>query len=110
MRQITVYTKNRISCSPTCGYLEITWIHTETASETYRLYEKWEKYLELPPNLKPNIIGTLVGYKIVDHSPIGAAPNASSFSTYHLASVDWAKTTTRRDEKHLSFVIWCDLY
>ena len=24
--------------------------------------------------------------------------------------MDWAKTTARRDEKHLSFGIWCDLY
>ena len=39
----------------------------------------------------------LVGNKIVDHSdvvgasPIGAAPTTSSFSTWHLASMDWAK-------------------
>ena len=50
---------------------------------------------------------TLVGNKIVDHSdvvgasPVGAALITSSFSTYHLASMDWAKTTARRDEKHL---------
>ena len=25
-------------------------------------------------------------------------------------SMDWAKTTARRDEKHFSFGIWCDLY
>ena len=53
---------------------------------------------------------TLVGNKIVDHSdvvgasPVGTAPTTSSFSTY-LASLDWAKTTARRDEKHLSFGI-----
>ena len=53
---------------------------------------------------------TLVGNKIVDHSdvlvvgasPIVAAPTTSSFSTEHLASIDCAKTTARRDEKHLS--------
>ena len=27
----------------------------------------------------------------------------SSFSTWHLASMDWAKTTSRWDQKHLSF-------
>ena len=27
-----------------------------------------------------------------------------------MASMDWAKTTTRRDEKHLNFRIWCNLY
>ena len=24
--------------------------------------------------------------------------------------MDWVKTTARRDEKYLSFEIWCDLY
>ena len=24
--------------------------------------------------------------------------------------MDWAKTTARRDEKHLDFGTWCDLY
>ena len=63
-----------------------------------------------------NIIGTIVGNKIVDHSdlieasPVGTAPTTSSFSTQHPASKDWAKTTARRDKKHLSFRIWCNLY
>ena len=56
-----------------------------------------------------NISCTLVGNKIVDHSdvvgasPAGAAPTISSFSTEHLASVDCAIKTARRDEIHLSF-------
>ena len=56
---------------------------------------------------------TLAGNKIVDHSdvvgalPVGAAPTTSSFSTHHWASMDWAKTTARWNEKHLSFEIWC---
>ena len=47
---------------------------------------------------------TRVGNKIVDHSdvvgasPVGAAPTTFSFPTKHLASMDWAKTTARRDE------------
>ena len=55
-----------------------------------------------------NISCTLVCSKIVDHSdvvgasPVGAAPTTSSFSIKHMASMDWAKTTTRRDGKHLS--------
>ena len=59
---------------------------------------------------------TLVGNKIVDHSdvvgasPVGAAPTTTSFSTYDLASLDWAKTIARRDEKHLNLGIWCVLY
>ena len=46
-----------------------------------------------------NIRRTLVGDKIVDHwdvvgaAPIGAAPTTSSFSTAHVASMDWAKIT-----------------
>ena len=50
---------------------------------------------------------TLVSNEIVDHSDV---VGASSFSTQYLASIDLAKTTARRDEKHLSFGIWCDLY
>ena len=63
-----------------------------------------------------NISRTLVGNKIVDSSdvvgasPVGAAPTTSSFSTKHLASMDWAKTTARGYKQHLSFGIWCDLY
>ena len=53
---------------------------------------------------------TLVGNEIVDHSdvvgasPVGAAPTTSSFSTWHLASRDSAKTTTRQYENLLS--VW----
>ena len=59
---------------------------------------------------------TLLANKIVDHSdvvaasPVGAAPTTSSFTTKHLASLDWAKTTARRDKKQLSLGIWCVLY
>ena len=63
-----------------------------------------------------NISFTLVCNKIVDHShvvgtsPVGVAPTTSSFLNWHLASVDWAKTTTRWDKKHFRFGIWCTLY
>ena len=63
-----------------------------------------------------NIRHTWVGNKIVDHSdvvgasPVGAAPTTSSFSTQHLASMDWPKATAKRDDNHSSFVIWCGLY
>ena len=59
-----------------------------------------------------NISRTLIGNRIIDHSdvvgapPVGAAPTTSPFS----ASIDCAKTTARRDKRHLSFVIWCGLY
>ena len=62
-----------------------------------------------------NISRTLVDNEIVDHSdvvgasPVGAAPTTSSFSTSHLASMAWTKTTARRDEKHLGVGIWCVL-
>ena len=51
---------------------------------------------------------TLVGNNIVHHSDVvgaslfGAVPTTSSFSTEHVASVDSAKTTARRDDKYLS--------
>ena len=60
-----------------------------------------------------NINCILVGSNIVDHSdvieasPVGATPTTSSFSTENLASMDWAKTTARRDEKHSSLGIRC---
>ena len=63
-----------------------------------------------------NIRHTWEGNKIVDHSdavgasPVGAAPTTSSFSTLNLTSMDWARTTARQDENHLSFGIWFVLY
>ena len=63
-----------------------------------------------------NISRTLVANKIVDHSdafgasPVGAAPTTSSFSTEHLASMDWSKATARWDGNHLSFDIWRAIY
>ena len=56
-----------------------------------------------------NIRRILVGNQIVGHSdvvgesPVGAAPTTSSFSTEHLASTHWTKTTTSRDEKRIKF-------
>ena len=61
-----------------------------------------------------NISRTLLGNEMVDHSdeigasPVGAALTTSSFLAEHLAAMIWANTTARRDEKHLSFLIWCD--
>ena len=66
--------------------------------------------------MSTDISSTLVGNKLVDHSdvvgasPVGTAPTTSSFSTKHLASMDWAKTTARQDKYHWSFGIWHDLY
>ena len=63
-----------------------------------------------------NISRALVENEIIDHSdvvgasPVGAAPTTSSWWTQYMASMDWAKTTTRRNEKHFSWGIWCDLY
>ena len=58
-----------------------------------------------------NIRRTLVGNKIVDHSDHRlSALLRLHLHSRHLASMDWAKTADRRDEKHLSDVIWCALY
>ena len=60
-----------------------------------------------------NISRNVVRNKIVDHSDVveassvGATPTVSSFSTQHMVSMDWAYTTARRDETHLSLGIWC---
>ena len=62
-----------------------------------------------------NISRTSVDNEIVDHSdgvwasPVGAAPNTSSFPTEHLTIMDRAKTTARWNEKYSSFEVWCDL-
>ena len=48
--------------------------------------------------------------RAVGASPVGAATNTSSFSTYQLVSMDRAKPTTRRDGKLLSIGIWCALW
>ena len=75
------------------------------------IYWKFDGYRQVS-----NISRTLVGNLIVDHSdvvgvsPVGAAPTASSFSTEHLASTYWTKTTASQDEKRLSFGIWSVLY
>ena len=53
----------------------------------------WDNYSQTS-----NKSHTLVGNKLVDHSdvvgasPVGTVPTTSSLSTYHLASMDWAKT------------------
>ena len=55
---------------------------------------------------------TLVDNKLVDNSDVGgasragAAPSTSSFSTWHLASMDWPKTSANQGAKHLSFWMW----
>ena len=60
-----------------------------------------------------NISRTLVCNKMVDPadvvgtSPVGAASTASSFSTWHLASRDSAKTAARQYENLLKVGIWC---
>ena len=79
---------------------------------------KWSDNWPIHPAYRQtsNISRTLVGLKIIDHSdvvgasPVGAASTTSSFSTLHLASMDWAKTPASRDEKHLSSGLGCVLY
>ena len=59
---------------------------------------------------------TLVGDKNADlwdvggASTVGAAPNTPLFSIEHLAPMDWATVTSKRDDNHLSFGIRVDLY
>ena len=60
-----------------------------------------------------NISRTLGGNRSVDHSDtVGASPVQLDPHSrlYRRFSQDWTKTTAKRDEIHLSFVIWCGLY
>ena len=41
----------------------------------------------------------------VGASPVGVATTASSFSTLHLASINWAKTTVRRETFELGICV-----
>ena len=62
-------------------------------------------------NISRSLVGNTVDHSdVVGASPVGAAPTTSSFSTQHLASMDWAKTTARLDEKHWRCGIRCALY
>ena len=76
----------------------------------------WRILLSIHYSKTSNIRRTLVRNKIVDHSdgvgasPVGVAPTTSSFSTWHLASRDSAKTAPRQYENLLSVEIWCVLY
>ena len=70
----------------------------------------WFKYCQVSYISRTLVGNYIVHSDVVGASPVGAAPTTSSFSTWHLSSMDWAKTTARRDENHLCFGIWCDLY
>ena len=84
----------------------IPFANSVLVAELGTVWTKWYNYRQ-----NYNISRTFVGNKIVDHSDVDEASLlTSSFSTYQLASMDWTKTTERRDEKYLSFRIWCDLY
>ena len=90
-------------------------------NELIQRLRSWLQYHRLPNASQiyrkvSNISRNLVGNEIIDHSdvvgasPVGAAPTTSSFSTKHLVSMDWAKTTTRRDEQYLCLGIQCVVY
>ena len=89
----------------TCGYKEPGYRQPLCCSSTPVIYRQTS-----------DISHIFVGNKTVDHSnvvgasPVGAAPTTFSFSTQHLALMDWAKITARRDDKHIQFWIICVLY
>ena len=99
-----------------CIFFEEKYLHSNLIQILHRFYRYHQTC---------NIRCTLVGNKIINHSdavgaapttdvvgaapkvgtvPTGAAPTTSSFSTWHLASMDWANTTVRQEEKPL--VLW----
>ena len=81
-----------------------------------RLHLLWLDYINVTYRKTSSISRTLVGNIIVHHSdvvgasPVGAAPTTFSFSTWHLASRDSAKTAAGQYENLPSVGIWCDLY
>ena len=87
------------------------WPYAIQRRKNLNICELWWMYRKIS-----NIRRALVGNKIVDHSdvvgasPVGAAPTTSSFSTWHLASRDSAKTAASQYENLLSVGIWCVLY
>ena len=76
--------------------------HTYTPFMTYRKTSNTRHTLEC------NII--VDHSDVVGASPVGATPTTSSFSTWHLASRDSAKTVSGQYENLSSVGIWCDLY
>ena len=61
--------------------------------------------------IRHTIIGTKLDHSdVIGASLIGSASTTSSFPILHLASMDWAQTTARREKNHLNFGIWCTLY
>ena len=56
-----------------------------------------------PHCIERNLVGNKLPHHsdVVEASPAGAAPTTSSFSTKHMASMDW--TTARRDEYPCKF-------
>ena len=73
--------------------------------------EVWNNYRQTFNIRCTSVRNKVVEYSdVVGASPVGAAPTTSSFSTWQLTSMNWAKTTARRDEEHWSFGIWCDLH
>ena len=61
------------------------------------------KYLPLNLQYYRTLVGNMIAdlSDVVGASPIGAVPTKSSFPVEHMASTDWAKATTRRDENKL---------
>ena len=122
---VTVSDRKSLTCPAEVGAVAIEICLTDMffiRLQTYALWHCPQKLLSdecnriLTTVKSLNIRHTLAGCKIADHSdvvgasPVGAAPTTSSFSTEHLASLDWEKTTARRGEKHLSIGIWWVLY
>ena len=105
----------QVVITTTCGAVSDDNVCTMTTRGFQSYFGSWGS-LAMIYRKTSNIRCTLLGKKIVAHSdvvgasPVGAAPTTSSFSTQYLASMDWTKTTARRDNKHLKFGIWCALY
>ena len=87
--------------------------YSQTRRQTYRHRDKRHEYRDY--HQTSNISRIFVGKKcwslrVDGASSAGAAPTTSSFSTQHLVSMDWAKTTTRRDDKHFQNIRFNEIH
>ena len=99
------WTSHAVIATAEIGCLWCDWTHGAWQRPRYLMHPCDLKYIDYRKT--SNISRTSVGDEIVDNSyvvgasHVGAAQNTSSFSTQHLASMDWVKTTARVYKKHL---------
>ena len=111
---ITIHTKHTqtyiaylYTCSYAVGRLYYPVPNLEAQIDMYFDITKWFRYKRSGVRAQMKIITINKLNKITGYR--GAAPT-TSFDLTLLASMDWAKTAARRNERHWSLGIWCASY